>query len=168
MQNALVTSLLGKSNFSGTLPITIPEIADRGFGIQLEQEMVKFSTKRTTPGKLVKHVMPYELKADIYDVNSLLKKAVSDSAWPGAVLLAAKDGKIFFHGSVGYHTYKQKKVTNKSDIFDLASITKVIATTSAVMKLVESGQLELDEKVVTYLPDFKGKQPKYFQQKRGM
>ena len=46
MQNALVTSLLGKSNFSGTLPITIPEIADRGFGIQLEQEMVKFSTKR--------------------------------------------------------------------------------------------------------------------------
>jgi len=56
----------------------------------------------------------------------------------------------------------------KSDIFDLASITKVVALTSAVMKLTESGQLDLDEKVVTYLPDFKGKQPKYFQQKSEM
>ena len=168
MQNALVASLLGKTNFTGKLPITIPEVADRGFGIQLEQEMVKIATKQATPGKLVKHVMPYEIKANNYDLHSFLKEAVSDSAWPGAVLLAAKDGKIFFHDAVGYHTYKQKKVTHKSDIFDLASITKVVATTSAVMKLVESGQLDLDEKVVTYLPDFKGKQPKYFQQKSEM
>jgi len=90
---------------------------------------------------------------------------VADSAWPGAVLIAGKDGKIFLHEAVGYHTYDLKHETQKSDIFDLASITKVIATTSAVMKLVEAGQLDLDEKVVTYLPKFKGKQPKYFKQK---
>ena len=101
-------------------------------------------------------------------LQSLLQKATADSAWPGAVLLAAKDGKIFFHDAVGYHTYKKKRAMRKSDIFDLASITKVVATTSAVMKLAESGQLDLDEKVVTYLPDFQGQQPKYFQQKSEM
>ncbi|MEE1574274.1 MAG: serine hydrolase, partial [Candidatus Neomarinimicrobiota bacterium] len=65
----------------------------------------------------------------------------------------------------GYHTYDKQRSTRKTDIFDLASITKVIATTSAVMKLVEKGQLDLDEIVVVYLPEFKGKQAKYFQQK---
>ncbi len=165
MQNALVASLMGKTNFTGRLPITIPEIAERGFGIQLEQKMVTIPTKPNSPGRMVKYVMPYEIKANISDIHSLLSEAVSDSAWPGAVLFAAKDGKIFIHDAVGYQTYKQNKVTRRSDIFDLASITKVVATTSAVMKLVETGQIDLDEKVVTYLPDFKGKKPKYFQQK---
>ena len=165
MQNALVASLIGKTNFTGRLPITIPEIADRGFGVQLEQKMIKIPTKPNSPGRLIKYVMPYEIKANISDIHSLLNEAVSDSAWPGAVLFAAKDGKIFIHDAVGYQTYNQKKVTHRSDIFDLASITKVVATTSAVMKLVETGQIDLDEKVVTYLPDFIGKKLKYFQQK---
>ena len=165
MQNALVESLLGKNDFTGTLPITIPEIADRGFGIQLEQKPISFKASSFSPGKYVKYVMPYEIDSEISKVQPLLQKATADSAWPGAVLLAAKDGKIFFYDAVGYHTYKKKRAMRKSDIFDLASITKVVALTSAVMKLTESGQLDLDEKVVTYLPDFKGKQPKYFQQK---
>ena len=46
----------------------------------------------------------------------------------------------------------------KSDIFDLASITKVIATTSAIMKLYETGSIQLDDPVVKHLPKFKGKQ----------
>ena len=165
MQHALVESLLGKNDFTGTLPITIPEIARRGFGIQLEQEVVRISRKQASPGTVIKHVMPYEINADIHELRSLLKKAVSDSAWPGAVLIAVKNGKIFFHDAVGYHTYGGKRTMRKSDIFDLASITKVVATTSTVMKMVEVGQLDLDEKVVTYLSDFKGKQPEYFQQK---
>ena len=168
MQNALVTSLLGKNDFTGTLPITIPEIAHRGFGIQLEQKPISFKASSFSPGKYVKYVMPYEIDSEISKVQPLLQKATADSAWPGAVLLAAKDGKIFFHDAVGYHTYKKKRAMRKSDIFDLASITKVVALTSAVMKLTESGQLDLDEKVMTYLPGFKGKQPKYFQQKSEM
>ncbi len=165
MQNALVEALLGKNNFSGTLPITIPEIADRGFGIQMAQEPVKIDTTSATPGKVIQHVMPHELDVDINEVKTLLSEAVADSAWPGAVLIAGKDGKIFLHETIGNHTYAQKRSTRKSDIFDLASITKVIATTSAVMKLVDSRQLDLDETVLTYLPEFKGKQPEYFQQK---
>ena len=81
------------------------------------------------------------------------------------MLIAGKGGKIFLHDAVGYHTYDKKRATRKSDIFDLASITKVIATTSAVMKLVEQKKLSLDDKVVKYLPSFRGKQSKYYKHK---
>ena len=165
MQNALVNVLMGKNDYTGTLPISIPKIANRGFGIQLEQEPVKIEISSSTPGKVVQHVMPYEIEADLNEVKKMLAEAVVDSAWPGAVLIAGKDGNIFLHEAVGFHTYKKKRATRKSDIFDLASITKVIATTSAVMKLVEDGHLDLEEKVVTYLPAFKGKQREHFQQK---
>ena len=165
LQKAAVQTLLGKNHFSGTLPITIPDIAERGFGIYLKQEPIKFEQSLSTPGKTIKHIMPYEVDVDVSHVKSLLQEAVSDSAWPGGVIIAGKGGKIFLHEAVGNHTYSSKRLTRKTDIFDLASITKVIATTSVVMKLVEKGQLDLDEKVVTYLPEFKGKQPKYFQQK---
>ncbi len=165
LQKAMVQTLMGKNHFSGTLPITIPDIAERGDGLQLEQQPIQFETSSFSPGKTIKHVMPYEVDVDVSHVKSLLKEAVSDTAWPGGVLIAGKGGKIFLHEAVGNHTYSSKTLTRKTDIFDLASITKVIATTSAVMKLVEKGQLVLDEKVVTYLPEFKGIQSEYFQQK---
>ena len=53
----------------------------------------------------------------------------------------------------------------RGSIFDLASITKVIATTSAVMKLVEADKISLEDKVITYLPLFKGKQKEFFDHK---
>ncbi len=168
LQKAMVQTLMGKNHFSGTLPITIPDIAERGDGLELEQQPIQFGTSSFSPGKTIKHVMPYEVDVDVSHVKSLLKEAVSDSAWPGGVLIAGKGGNIFLHEAVGNHTYSSKRLTRKTDIFDLASITKVIATTSAVMKLVEKGQLVLDEKVVTYLPEFKGKQETYFQQKNAI
>ena len=54
--------------------------------------------------------MPYEIDSEITKVQSLLQKATADSAWPGAVLLAAKDGKIFFYDAVGYDTNKKKEL----------------------------------------------------------
>ena len=85
-----------------------------------------------------------------------------DSAWPGGVLLAVKDGKIFFHDSFGYHTYQKAEPVTRGDIYDLASITKVIATTSAIMRLVDQKKLSLDDSVVDYLPAFQREAAKIF------
>ena len=93
---------------------------------------------------------------DGYNFNQLLEESVQNKAWPGGVLLAAKDGKIFAKEAFGFHTYDKKRETRTSDIFDLASITKVISSTSAIMKLVENEKLNLDDPVVKYLPEFKG------------
>jgi len=165
MQRALVNVIVGNNDFTGSLPISIPDVAQMGDGIQLKQEPDTTRIKQILTAKYARHSMPYEINATINETKNLLNNAVADSAWPGAVLIAGKDGNIFLHEAVGFHTYQQKRAIRKSDIFDLASITKVVATTSAVMKMVESGQLDLDENVVTYLPEFKGKQPEYYQQK---
>lgn len=165
MQNAMAKTMLGENNFSGKLPISIPYIAEMGYGIQLAQTPVQFEKSTFSPGKTIQQVMPYEMNLNVTVLNSLMNEAVEDSAWPGAVLMAVKDGQIFYHEAKGYHTYDKKRAMRTTDIFDLASITKVISTTSLLMKLVEKGQLDLDEKVVKYLPEFKGKQPEYFKQK---
>ena len=64
-------------------------------------------------------------------------------------MLAAKDGKIFYHEAFGFHTYGKKRKMRKSDIFDLASISKVVATTSAIMKKYDDKLIDLDDKVVS-------------------
>jgi len=92
-----------------------------------------------------------------YDsLTNIMKDAVADSAWPGGVMLIGQGDKIIYHEAVGYHTYAKKQATKKDDIFDLASISKVVGTTSAVMKLVESGQLSLDDPAVKFLPELQG------------
>ena len=92
-----------------------------------------------------------------YDsLTNIMKDAVADSAWPGGVLLIGQNDKIIYHQAVGYHTYAKQQATKKDDIFDLASISKVVGTTSAVMKLVENGQLSLDDFAVTYVPELQG------------
>ncbi len=92
-----------------------------------------------------------------YDsLTNIFEDAVADLAWPGGVMLIGQGDTIIYHQAVGYHTYAQKQATKKDDIFDLASISKVVGTTSAVMKLVENGQLSLDDFAVKYLPELQG------------
>ena len=165
MQNALVNALLGRAIISGELPVTIPGVAKIGDGIRVEKTKQNYSKNLFTKGKEIIQVLPKEMGVKPKILNQLLDEAVQDNAWPGGVLLASKDGKIFFKEAFGYHTYKKIRETRTSDIFDLASITKVIATTSAVMKLVDTQKINLDDPVVKYLPEFNGKQKKFYNQK---
>lgn len=156
MQRAVVQALLGQNPVGGQLPVTIPGIAPMGSGIQLPANPVTFKRPGVETGLTLKRAMPYQVNADVSKIPDIIDSAVTDSAWPGGVFLAARAGKIFYHESFGYHTYEKNQPTRRGDIFDLASVTKVIATTSAVMKLVENGDLSLDDKVVKYLPEFTG------------
>jgi beta-glucosidase-like glycosyl hydrolase/CubicO group peptidase (beta-lactamase class C family) len=158
MQQALVGALLGNSAINGRLTITIPGAADRGTGIQLPEDSLEIMETLIPLPHLVR-VLPEEIGVETSRVDNLLSQAVADSAWPGGVLLAARDGRIFIHESFGSHTYAKQHPTTRGDIFDLASVTKVVATTSAAMKLQEQGGLNLDDKVVSYLPEFQGPDP---------
>jgi len=160
MQDAVTEALLGREEISGILPVSIPGVAKAGFGLVVKRNPVNIRKPEKDRGPRLKQAMPFEVGADISQVVRLFDQAIADSAWPGGVLLAAKDGKIFIHEARGFHTYEKREPTLKGDIFDLASITKVVATTSAVMKLYDQGKLDLDEKVVTYLPRFTGPTPR--------
>ena len=154
MQEAAAKALLGQIGVSGKLPVSIPEIAERGSGIQITAQPIKYKVDKLIPGKRIKRVMPYEINADVKNVEKLLDEAVADSAFPGGVLLAVKDGKTFIHEPFGFHTYVKKENTKQGDIFDIASISKVVSTTSAIIKLLDDGKIALDKPVGEYIPEF--------------
>jgi beta-glucosidase-like glycosyl hydrolase/CubicO group peptidase (beta-lactamase class C family) len=156
MQQAAVQALIGRQPISGKLPITIPGIAPLGSGLILPEHPAPPEKSVVKPPIQLKYAMPFEAEANVTALRQTTNKALNEQAWPGGVLLAAKDGKIFWHEAFGHHTYAHEQAVVVNDLFDLASLTKVIATTSAVMKLYDSGLLELDAKVVGYLPQFVG------------
>jgi len=90
-------------------------------------------------------------------VVHLTEKGISDGAFPGGVLLVAVGGEVLLHRAFGRFTYETDSASVRPDtIYDLASLTKVVATTSMAMALYEDGKLDLDEKVRTYVPEFGG------------
>ncbi|MCH8024126.1 MAG: serine hydrolase [Candidatus Marinimicrobia bacterium] len=171
MQSALADALLGYRPVGGRMPVSVPGVAELGAGLDLPLDslvMVELAadsllvdgTAVPPPHDVtLRRVMPFEVAAVTDPVTRLVREAVADSAWPGGVLLAAKGGKVFIHEAFGYHTYPRNEPTRRGDIFDLASLTKTVGTTSAIMKLYHDGRLELDEKVVHYLPEFRGPTP---------
>ena len=165
MQKAFLNALMGESDINGILPVTIPGIAKRGSGINLKSIKWEKKVQSWIPGKEIKRIRPNEISVNVDETKQMLLEAVADSAFPGGVILAAKNGEIFLHKAFGYHTYSKKKPVMRGNIYDLASITKVVATTSALMKLVDEKKLSLDDKVITYLPEFIGKQKMFFDQK---
>lgn len=84
-------------------------------------------------------------------INAIVEEAIRERATPGAVVMVVKNGQVIFEKAYGHHTYDRHTPTNVSDIFDLASITKIAATTPAVMRLTERGTINLDSTMGYYL-----------------
>ena len=88
-------------------------------------------------------------------VDSIINQAIADGNIPGAVLLVGHDGKVIYRKAYGNRSLEPKRLPMTLDtIFDLASLTKVIATTTAVMQLVEKGKVRLNDPLAKYIPDF--------------
>jgi beta-N-acetylhexosaminidase len=154
LQKAGAKVILGLNDVSGKLPINIPDVAKRGTGITLNKSPKYLQQLPVDNGKQLQTVMPYEVGADIESLLIMINDAVADSAFPGGVLLAANDGKIFIHEAFGYHTYAKEKPNGRGNIFDIASLTKVISTTSAIMKLFDEGKIAVDDPVGKYISEF--------------
>ena len=88
---------------------------------------------------------------------ALLEKAVAEGVTPGGVLLVARRGAVVLERAAGRLTYdNDAPAVTPSTIYDLASLTKVIATTTLMMRRAESGALGLDDTAATYLPELEG------------
>ncbi len=93
---------------------------------------------------------------DYSSVDSFIESSISNSAFPGAVLLIGNKDSIIYQNAFGHFTYENNSPdVSTSTIYDLASLTKVIATTTAIMLLVDKKMISLDDKVITYLPEFR-------------
>ena len=100
-------------------------------------------------------IYPQNKNYDFSEVEKVIAKAINDKAFPGAVVLIWKDNKTRYEKAYGNFTYEKdsKKVTTNT-IYDLASLTKVVATTTATMICYDRKLFSLDDKVVKYIPEF--------------
>ena len=89
-------------------------------------------------------------------IDSICKEAIDRGATPGCVVLVARNGKIVYEKAFGYQTYDRVEPVNEGTIYDLASCTKICATTMAVMKLYDDGRLDLQRTLGDYLPWVRG------------
>lgn len=84
-------------------------------------------------------------------IDAIVGEAIRAQATPGAVVLVARNDKVIFNKAYGSHNYNDTLKDKITDIFDLASVTKVSATTMEVMRLYDQGKLNLDSTAGTYL-----------------
>ena len=96
---------------------------------------------------------------DFTRIDAIVEEAIREMATPGAVVMVLKDGQTIFFRAYGHHTYAGDVPTKTSDIFDVASLTKIFATTLAAMRLVDEVKLDLDGTVGAYLGELKRSHP---------
>ncbi len=90
------------------------------------------------------------------ELSIKLERSVIDGVFPGCQVIAAKNGRVFYNRAFGYFDYTKRQRVDTNTIYDVASLTKVLATTLAVMKLYEEGRIKLHHTVGDYLPITKG------------
>ncbi|MGB0917346.1 MAG: glycoside hydrolase family 3 N-terminal domain-containing protein, partial [Flavobacteriales bacterium] len=138
-------AIFGGIAISGKLPVTANRLYRQGDGV---------STKKTR----LAYGEPAQVGLDeaiLAKIDSLTLNAIDEKATPGAQLLVAKDGVVVYNKTFGHHTYEEKKKVKLDDVYDLASITKIVASVSSFMKLIDSGEISVNDKVSKYLTELK-------------
>jgi CubicO group peptidase (beta-lactamase class C family) len=87
-------------------------------------------------------------------VDILMRQAIGDKVFPGGVLLVSKKGETLFHEAYGVTNLSSRAPVTSETVFDLASLTKPLATTLAVIRLLQRGQIKLEQRLGQLLPEF--------------
>ena len=142
---ATVEALFAESGICGKLPVAIDGEFSLGSGVTCPKDRLR-SDDPSVAG----------FDSDrLLALDGIVERAIRDSAFPAAQLAVLRDGILVYDKAFGTYTYDpSSRPIDNSSIFDLASVSKVIGTTSAVMKLYDEGRLGLDDLVGQYLPQF--------------
>jgi len=139
--------IFGAIPSKGVLPVTSGDEFKVGDGIHFS------SLSRLSYGLPESVGMNSEKLAKL---DSVAQYAVDSIMTPGIQLLVARKGKVVYSKNFGKHTYQGNQKVRFSDIYDIASLTKIVATLPLVMELEEKGIITLDSKLSEILPEFKG------------
>ncbi len=139
---AAADAIWGRIPVTGKLPVNLSPIFPRGSGINRSKVTRSFGSTD---------------KFDFTPAWAVIDSAINEQIFPGAQVVIVKDGNIAANAGFGHHTYDNKSppVTSES-VYDLASLTKVVATTPVFMKLASQKKISLDHTVSQYFPEFRG------------
>ena len=145
-QISMARAMFGEIPVRGHLPVTIPGLQLKaGFGIEVPADPMKLQP------------MDVRSEAQLQPAFDMIEAAIKDKAFPGATLAVGYHGKVSLHafGKLSYDAKAPDVAINT--MYDIASLTKVVATTTLVAKLAEGGfpvRLDLDAPVSRYLPEW--------------
>jgi len=110
----------------------------------------------TTPDRQrVQFAMPEDagvLGILLNPIDSIVQSGIDSMAFPGSQVVIIKDGKLIFNRAYGFHTYQNNQKVQPTDLYDLASLTKILGATPALMHLVDAGKVDINENIGKYLP----------------
>ena len=89
--------------------------------------------------------------SQLFIIDSLVNNAIIEKSTPGCQILFAKNGKVIFNKSYGYQTYDKKIKVKNSDIYDIASITKIMSTVPILMKMNDDNLINIEHKISDYI-----------------
>jgi beta-glucosidase-like glycosyl hydrolase/CubicO group peptidase (beta-lactamase class C family) len=141
MQDISAQIIFGGIPAIGKLPVTAGSYS---IGTGFKTEAVR-----------LKYTIPEELGIDrkyLLPIDSIIRDAITKKVFPGCQVWAAKNGKVFYMESYGYHTYGKEIPVTNFDLYDLASLTKIAASTLSVMHLTDENKIDIDRQLKDYLP----------------
>lgn len=139
-----IPSIFGASDIQGKFPGEVPDMYGIGDGIEMPQSTVRFDEP-----------IAANMSIDsLLQVDKIMQSAINDSVFPGGVVGILRNGALVWQQGYGYHDYSKTKAVRSNGVYDMASITKIMATTTSMMKLVDEGKVSLDDPVSMYIPEF--------------
>ncbi|MFD2697155.1 glycoside hydrolase family 3 N-terminal domain-containing protein [Mesonia sediminis] len=145
-QEKVAQAIFGGLSVQGKLPVSLGKEFPEGTGFILSK------VHRLSYG------MPESVgmrSINFKEIDSILNDMVKKKMAPGAQVLIARKGRVVYDKNVGFHTYEKKKPVTSQSIYDLASLTKILATLPLVMEQYEKGILNLDTTLAELIEDFK-------------
>lgn len=141
------SALYGNIAFEGRLPVSAGGYCE-GTAVKPEPK-----PQKTPYDELISAGMDVSC---FYKIDTIAINGIRQNAYPGCQILVAKDGKIVYNRCYGRQTYdNDAPLIDTNTVFDLASLTKVMATNLAVMKLVDAGKISINDRLSRYLPYLK-------------
>lgn len=145
MQYASADVIFGANYADAHLPVPVQNVCDKGRSVRTSKNRLGYARPEDVG-------MSSERLALI---DSIVVAAIDGHATPSCQVLVARHGMIVYDKAFGHPGYESSAVVSTSDIYDLASCTKLMATLPAVMKLYDQGKINLDRHVSHYLPEMK-------------
>ncbi len=141
-EEAAAQAIFGGIQTIGKLPVTA------GSHFRSETGIITPEPTRIRFGKAEETGIRSEL---LQRIDSIAISGIRMGAYPGCQIAIIKDGVMIYNRSFGYHTYDSIQEVRETDLYDLASVTKIAATTAAVMKLYDQGIIDIDNTLGAYM-----------------
>lgn len=152
MQELAAQAIFGGSAISGRLPVTATQAFAAGSGLTRPEVIrIAFSQPEAAGVSAEK----------LSEIDTIVTESIRENAFPGAQVVVIRKGMVIYRKAFGSQVYESDTPLRNDDLFDLASLTKILATTLTTMKLTGDGLIDPDRRLSRYYPELRNSDKKH-------